>query len=316
MTILFRDPRFQLHLTGQHPESPARLAAIDRVLAARGLADRCTAGTPRPALTDELTRLHGGDYIAAVRRFAQQGGGRIEADTVVSPASFDVAQLAAGTLLAAVDAVLTGVDTNALCLVRPPGHHALPQSAMGFCLFNNVALAAEHALRTHDLERVLIVDWDVHHGNGTQDVFYDREDVCFFSSHRFPFYPGSGAEDETGQGRGLGFTFNLPVTFGTPRKEFLTRFERMLRDAAEACQPQLVLVSAGFDAHRRDPIGSLGLETEDFATLTAMLLGVAQDHCQGRLVSVLEGGYDVDALADSVAVHLDGLLGAHKEAQG
>uniref|UniRef100_A0A7C2JYR8 Histone deacetylase n=1 Tax=Schlesneria paludicola TaxID=360056 RepID=A0A7C2JYR8_9PLAN len=310
MTLLYRDPRFQKHETGRHPESPARLAAIDRVLDARGIAARWIAGTPRPALIDEIARLHGREYIAAVRQFAQQGGGRIEADTVVSPASFDVAQLAAGTVLSAVDAVLTGVDTNAHCLVRPPGHHALPDSAMGFCLFNNVALAAEHALRTHDLERVLIVDWDVHHGNGTQDVFYSRDDVCFFSSHRDPFYPGTGAADETGAGRGLGWTFNLPVTFGTPRKEFLARFERMLRDAAAKCQPQLVLVSAGFDAHHRDPIGSLGLETEDFAALTEMVLGVANEFCQGRLVSMLEGGYDVDALVDSVAVHVEGLLGS------
>ncbi|MDZ4686677.1 MAG: histone deacetylase [Planctomycetaceae bacterium] len=310
MTLLYRDPRFQRHLTGQHPESPARLVAIDRRLDERGLAARCQTGTPRPALVDELTRLHSGEYVASVRQFAEAGGGRIESDTAVSPESYEVARLAAGTLLSAVDSVLTGVDTNALCLARPPGHHALPHRAMGFCLFNNVALAAEHALRAHDLERVLIVDWDVHHGNGTQDVFYNRDDITFFSSHRYPFYPGSGAEDETGTGRGLGSTFNLPLAFGTPRREFLMRFERRLLDAAAKCQPQLVLISAGFDAHRLDPIGSLGLETEDYVALTKLLVGVAREHCQGKLVSVLEGGYHVDALADSVAVHLETLLTA------
>ncbi len=308
MTILFRDPLFQRHITGRHPESPARLAAIDRRLEERGLIAQCTTGAIRPATREELIRLHGGDYVDQVRAYAAQGGGRIEADTVVCPESFDIAAHATGTALAAVDAVLNGTDSTALVLARPPGHHALPDSAMGFCLFNNVALAAEHALRTHDLERVLIVDWDVHHGNGTQDVFYDREDVTFFSAHRSPFYPGTGASDETGRGRGLGTTFNLPLAFGVARREYLTRFERMLHDAATKCRPQLVLISAGFDAHRLDPIGSLGLETEDFARLTTMLQGVANDYCGGRIVSLLEGGYNTEALADSVAVHLETLL--------
>src|SRR5262249_52846310 len=156
--------------------------------------------------------------------------GRIEADTAVSRRSYDVALLAAGTALAAVDAVMQGLDQTALCLVRPPGHHALPASAMGFCLFNNIALAAHYAVKTHRLNRVLVVDWDVHHGNGTQDMFYERDDVWFFSAHRFPFYPGTGAADETGRGKGLGSTFNLPVKFGTPRKEYLAKFETMLND--------------------------------------------------------------------------------------
>ncbi len=308
MTILYHDPLFQKHLTGRHPESPARLAAIDRRLEERGLVARCTRGEIRPATREEIVRLHDGDYFEKVRTFAQNGGGRIEADTVVCPDSFDVALHAAGTAIAAVDAVLTGQDLTALCLVRPPGHHALPDHAMGFCLLNNVALAAEHALRVHDLERVLIVDWDVHHGNGTQDVFYRRDDVTFFSAHRFPFYPGSGDDHETGTGRGLGYTFNLPLAFGCSRREYLLRFEQMLRDAAAKCRPQLVLISAGFDAHRLDPIGSLGLETEDFQTLTEMLQGTATEYCGGRLVSLLEGGYDVEALADSVAIHLETLL--------
>ncbi|HET6425040.1 MAG TPA: histone deacetylase, partial [Planctomycetaceae bacterium] len=263
----------------------------------------------RKATREELARLHGGAYVDEVRELATGGGGRIENDTVVSPESFDIACHAAGTAMAAVDAVLTGTDSTALVLARPPGHHALPNSAMGFCLFNNVALAAEHALRVHDLDRVLIVDWDVHHGNGTQDVFYHREDVTFFSAHRSPFYPGTGSVDETGSGRGLGHTFNLPVRFGITRREYLARFEQSLRDAAAKCSPQLVLISAGFDAHQRDPIGSLGLDTEDFGTLTTLLQSIANEYCGGRLVSLLEGGYDVEALADSVALHLETLLG-------
>lgn len=310
MTILYRDECFQRHQTGRHPESPARLRAIENRLEALGIPARCLFGTRRMARVDEVTRLHDSTYVDAVQRFCANGGGRLEVDTVVCPESWEVAMSAVGTVLDAVDAVLTAKDRNALCLVRPPGHHALPAAAMGFCLFNNVALAAEHALRAHDLERVLIVDWDVHHGNGTQEVFYERADVCFFSAHRFPFYPGTGSQDETGSGPGLGTTFNLPIAFGTPRREYLAQFARMLHDAADRCRPQLILISAGFDAHTLDPIGSLGLETDDFATLTEYVLEVARDYCQGRVVSLLEGGYHVDALAECVAVHLQCLLSA------
>jgi acetoin utilization deacetylase AcuC-like enzyme len=308
MTFLVHDPLFQQHQTGQHPESPARLVAITQRLANSGLLERCVRDPLRSATIDELARLHDRDYITTIADAAAAGGGRIEADTVLSPESFRVASHAAGGAIAAVDAVLAGRAANALCLVRPPGHHALADHAMGFCLFNNVAIAAQQALRVHDLDRVLIVDWDVHHGNGTQDVFYDRDDVFFYSAHRWPFYPGTGDTSETGTGRGLGATFNLPIEFGVSRQEYLTRFERMLRDVAEKCQPQLVLLSAGFDAHRLDPIGSLGLESEDFTTLTAMLCSVARDYCRGRLVSLLEGGYHIDALAESVELHLRGLL--------
>jgi len=310
VTLLYRDVYFQRHRTGRHPESPARLQSIDRRLEERGLPARCQTGTRRLARLDEVARLHDADYLQNLEQSCAAGGGRIEADTVVCPESWEVALSATGTALDAVDAVLTRRSRNALCLVRPPGHHALPAAAMGFCLFNNAALAAEHALRVHDLERVLIVDWDVHHGNGTQDMFYERGDVCFFSAHRFPFYPGTGRRDETGTGRGLGTTFNLPVAYGTPRREYLAQFAAMLSAAAERCRPQLVLISAGFDAHALDPIGSLGLETEDFATLTQMVLDVARAHCDGRVVSLLEGGYHLDALADCVAVHLEGLLEA------
>ncbi|OYW24418.1 MAG: histone deacetylase [Planctomycetales bacterium 12-60-4] len=309
MTVLFHDPLFQTHQTGSHPECAQRLQAIATKLEQTKLLARCQPGRLRAASVEEVARLHDRNYIASVAEFATAGGGRIESDTVVSRHSYDVAMTASGAALAAVDDVLTGRDWTALCLIRPPGHHALPKSAMGFCLFNNVALAAEHALRVHDLERVLIVDWDVHHGNGTQDVFYERDDVYFFSSHRSPFYPGTGAADETGTGAGLGATFNLPLAFGTPRKDFLSRFERMLTDAAARCRPQLVLLSAGFDAHRDDPIGSLGLETEDFVRLTNCVQDVAREYCGGRVVSLLEGGYNVSALADCVAVHLEQLLG-------
>lgn len=308
MTILFGDPLFLEHQTGQHPEQPARLSSIWKELDRTGLSGRCTRGETRLATPKEVGRAHAADYIDHVKTFCQEPAGRIEGDTPVSRRSYDAALLAAGTSIAAVQAVMQGDDETAVCLIRPPGHHALPAAAMGFCLFNNVAVAAEAARNTHRLNRVLIVDWDVHHGNGTQDLFYERDDVWFFSSHRSPFYPGTGDANETGAGKGLGATFNLPVKFGTPRKEFLTRFETMLNDAADRCRPELILLSAGFDAHRDDPIGSLGLETEDFAALTRMVHAAAQTHCRGRLVSLLEGGYDLDALAASVAVHVDTLL--------
>jgi acetoin utilization deacetylase AcuC-like enzyme len=308
MTLLYGDPLFLEHDTGRHPERPERLKAVWAYLDRSGLAQRCQRGQTRVATRDEILRLHSPEHVDHVRAVCAERPGRIEADTVVSRRSFDVALAAAGTALAAVDSVMQGTDQTALCLVRPPGHHALPASAMGFCLFNNVALAAEHALRAYRLQRVLIVDWDVHHGNGTQDMFYERDDAWFFSAHRYPFYPGTGADHETGRGRGLGATFNLPVKFGTPRKEYLRRFGAMLHDAAARCQPELILISAGFDAHRDDPIGSLELETEDFADLTRMVKQAAQAHCHGRLISVLEGGYDVDALAASVGIHLEALL--------
>jgi len=181
---------------------------------------------------------------------------------------------------------------------------------MGFCLFNNVAIAAEHARHKHHLERVLIVDWDVHHGNGTQDTFYESSQVCFFSAHRFPFYPGTGAADETGKGDGLGATFNLPVRFGTPRREYLAAFASTFERALARCKPELILISAGFDAHAADPIGSLGLETEDFHDLTRLLVEAAAQNCGGRIVSVLEGGYNIHALAECVECHMQALVPA------
>ncbi len=310
MTLLYTDPRFREHETGPHPERALRLKAIDEHLEAEGLFERCTRPDWGPAQRDQVCRLHQEAYFDDLRDYASRGGGRIEADTVVSPASFDVALLAAGAVCDAVGRVIRGQDDSALCLVRPPGHHALPQGAMGFCLFNNVAIGAREALTTYQLDRVLIVDWDVHHGNGTQAMFWEEEQVGFFSIHRWPFYPGTGDKDETGSGQGLGYTRNLPLEYGISRADYLGIFARELADFAARIQPQLVLISAGFDAHREDPIGSLQLETEDFGALTQIVQGVAEEHAQGRIVSVLEGGYHPTRLAESVGLHLQGLLAA------
>jgi acetoin utilization deacetylase AcuC-like enzyme len=313
MTLLYTDPLFLEHETGPHPETPERLRAITRRLQQSGVGARCRPGSYEPLTANVVAQLHTPRMVRRVEEAAASGGGRLDPDTVVSPASYTVGLAAAGACCAAVDAMLRGDDANALCLVRPPGHHATPTRSMGFCLFNNIALAAHHALTVHQLDRVLIVDWDVHHGNGTQDIFYEEPRVMFFSIHRFGrgFYPGTGDADETGQGKGAGFTLNAPVRFGTSRKAYHAAFRSLLEKAADRIKPQLVLVSAGFDAHALDPIGSLGLEVEDFAELTQQVLDVARTHAGGRLVNCLEGGYNLEVLAESVQVHLGGLLAAN-----
>jgi acetoin utilization deacetylase AcuC-like enzyme len=308
VTLLYADRRFLDHQTGNHPESTVRLEQIAARLGQLGLADRCQRPAWEPASDAQLLAVHDGDYLQSVADLCRRGGGRLDADTVASPASYDVARLAAGAACDATRRVLAGQETTALCLVRPPGHHALADRAMGFCLLGNVAVAAKLAVDEFQLDRVLVVDWDVHHGNGTQDLFYDDPRVGFFSIHRWPFWPGTGAADETGHNDGLGATQNLPVAFGTPRRDYLTRFTDELTAFAARMKPQLVLVSAGFDSHAADPIGSLGLDTEDFAELTMVVRAIANDYAAGRVVSVLEGGYNPPVLADCVAVHLEGLL--------
>jgi acetoin utilization deacetylase AcuC-like enzyme len=310
MTILFSDPLFQRHDTGRHPEQPARLVVIQDRLEKAGLIAQCAKGVYAPLTEAELLAIHAPAVVAKAKQAAESGGGWLEADTFVCRESFDVARAAAGACVAGVDQVLRGNDRTAFCLVRPPGHHATDRQSMGFCLFNNTALAARHARKAFGLERILIVDWDVHHGNGTQDIFFADPTVFFLSVHRFGhgFYPGTGNADETGTGSGLGFNVNVPLLLGTSRADYRARFRNAVEDAADKMKPELILLSAGFDAHRRDPIGSLGLETEDFADMTRDLLNVAKTHSQGRVVSCLEGGYHLEALADSAQAHLEELL--------
>lgn len=310
MTLLYMDDKFLLHETGRHPECAARLEHVQARLKASGLLERATKAHIQRADDKDVLRVHSADHIRKIREFADGGGGRIESDTIISPDSADVAWLAAGTGVDAVSRIVDGDHKQALCLVRPPGHHAVPEAAMGFCLLSNIAIAARTAIQKFELNRVLIVDWDVHHGNGTQDVFYEDEQVTFFSAHRHPFYPGSGSLAETGRGPGLGTTVNLPLQFGVSRRDYLAAFQNALEKAADQCKPELVLISAGFDAHAQDPIGSLGLETEDFEPLTKLVQQVAATHANGRLISMLEGGYNVERLADCVELHLKTLLPA------
>ena len=311
MTLLYSSDLFLQHQTGNHPENAGRMRPVQQRLADTELDTRCSRRSWDAATVEQLAYVHTQEHIEFVRRFASGGGGRIETDTVVGPKSYDVATQAAGAVCDAARRIVEGVDRNAFCLLlRPPGHHALSDQAMGFCLFNNVAVGARAVMREMDVDRVLVVDFDVHHGNGTQAIFWEDGNVGFLSMHRSPFYPGTGEEEETGTGDGLGATRNLPISFGTARQTQLDWFDTELHEFATRIGPQLVILSAGFDAHRLDPIGSLGLETEDFAALTRSVLSVADEHCDGRLVSVLEGGYNPDALADSITAHLQELLSA------
>jgi len=316
MTLLYDDPIFLKHDTGAHPECAERLAHITARLQAEGLDHRCGRVAWEPISRTALTRVHHPAYVDSVDRFTARGGGYLERDTVASRESYGVALSAAGAVADAVRRVVAGDDTQALCLVRPPGHHAIHQSAMGFCLFNNVAIAARTAIAELGLDRVLVVDWDVHHCNGTQATFWEDEQVGVLSIHRYPFYPGTGEEDETGAGPGLGATCNLPVRFGTPPSEYRARFAQALESFADRIRPQLVLISAGFDTHAEDPVGSLGLDDEDFVELTKMTLDVAAHHAGGRIVSALEGGYNLDVLPGSVAVHLATLLARNPKHEG
>ena len=305
MLRLFQDPRMNQHVPPSgHPERPERLSAILRWLETSPLRAKCSTGNVRPATFDELARVHDPAYLRDLEAFEARGGGQIEADTSVNLGSIEAAKLAAGACIEAVESVINGSDSRAFCIVRPPGHHARPNSAMGFCLYGSIAVAARHAVEKLGLDRVLIVDWDVHHGNGTQEIFYDDPRVAFLSLHRFPFYPGTGREDETGHGDGLGFTKNVPLRFGTRRPDYRAAFQKNLESFADRVKPQLILLSAGFDAHKADPVGNLGLESEDFERLTEEILAVADMHAGGRIVSVLEGGYNVSKLVESVEAHL------------
>jgi len=309
MTGLVTSDAYAAHLTGAgHPESPDRVRAIVTRLRNTGLLNRTAPITPRPATEAELLRCHSADYLRIVREDVAEGLHKLSTgDTPLSEQSLETARLAAGGVLAAVDAVMEGRVTNAAAIVRPPGHHATPTKGMGFCLFNNVACAARHAQAVHRIKRVLIADWDVHHGNGTQDIFYSDGSVLFFDTHQSPLYPGTGSRDETGAGPGAGLIMNRPFAAGAGRAEIVGAFQNELVTAADAFRPEIVLVSAGFDSRIGDPLGGFRLTDNDFAELTGIVMGIAAKHCGGRLVSTLEGGYALDGLASAVAAHVQAL---------
>jgi acetoin utilization deacetylase AcuC-like enzyme len=305
---LFTDRRMIDHRTPTpHPERPERLQAILREIQRAGYQNTCPMLPVREATIDELGRVHEPGYLAEVFRIDAEGGGMLDLDTWLLPGSVLAARLAAGAAIEAVSYVMAEPGRRALCLVRPPGHHARPSSGMGFCIYGSVAVATADALARFELGRVLIVDFDVHHGNGTQEVFYESSRIGFLSIHRYPFYPGTGARDETGSGAGLGSIANIPLPYGTPRAEYHAAFRAGLEKLADRIRPELILISAGFDAHAEDPVGDLGLEVEDFEILTKEIASIAETHSGGRIVSVLEGGYNVPILAGCVVAHLDAL---------
>jgi acetoin utilization deacetylase AcuC-like enzyme len=291
---------YQDHDTGSHPESPQRIAALKRALTGAGVFDSHAVLDPQPARLEQVLAVHAPQLIDLIQRAARQGGAWLDPDTYVSADSYDVALLAAGGACLAVDVVMRGDAPRAFAMVRPPGHHAEPQRAMGFCLFNNIAIAAEHALNGHALERVAIVDWDVHHGNGTQAAFWRDPRVLFISSHQYPFYPGTGASAERGEGAGEGFTVNIPLPAGSGDDIYERVFSEIVVPSLRAFGPQLLLVSAGFDAHADDPLAMMRMTTVGFGRLATMLRDAADELCDSRMVLVLEGGYNLRALGESV----------------
>jgi acetoin utilization deacetylase AcuC-like enzyme len=298
-TAIIRDRRYLRHHPGRmHPERPERVAVMLE-MAEHLRRDGIQLYSPRPALPEEIALCHQPAYITEVERTASVGRFHFDADTHTSPETYETAVLAAGGVLTAVEAVIDGAAESAFAIVRPPGHHAVPDHAMGFCFFNNVAIAAAWLCRVRGLKRVLIIDWDVHHGNGTQEIFYQSPAVLYMSTHQYPFYPGTGALDEVGAASGCGFTVNAPMPMGFGDAEYLQVFDELFLPIARQFKPDFILVSAGFDCDYRDPLGSMRVTGEGFAAMTRRIKRLAAECCGGRLAIALEGGYDLGALSDS-----------------
>ncbi|WP_119073024.1 histone deacetylase family protein [Aggregatilinea lenta] len=303
------DDRFALHNLPEHPENARRLDAVERGLRTDGLRDRLGFVAAQPVPDDLLLAAHTPGYLRRLDATTRDHSSMLGADTYVTPQSYAAARTAVGCVTAAIQGVLDGRLDNALAAVRPPGHHATPSQAMGFCLLNNIALGAQYARRTFGMERVLIVDYDVHHGNGTQDIFYGDPGVLFISTHQSPLYPGTGDVTETGSGTGQGATVNVPLPPGTGDRAYATVFERVVWPLAERFQPELLLVSAGFDAHWGDPLAQMQLSLAGYDYLNRELIRMAQAVCQGRIVFILEGGYNLNVLRYAWAGVARALLG-------
>ncbi|MBI3927967.1 MAG: histone deacetylase [Armatimonadetes bacterium] len=306
---LVTDPRFLLHDTGNHVENRTRLEAIAAALDRSGLRERTVPVAPRPASDGELLWLHSREMIQRIEEASAGGGAWLDPDTFASPESAGVARYAAGSVMELAGMVARGELDRGFAAVRPPGHHAVPTRPMGFCLYSNLALAARYCALRAGVERIFVFDWDVHHGNGTQDCLYQDGANCFFSFHQYPFYPGTGALDERGEGPGAGLTCNLPLPGGMKDADYLWAFDELVVPVAERYDPQLILVSAGYDAHRADPLGGMNLTTQGFRGLAQRISRLSRrTSARGKVVGVLEGGYHTSALADSVAATLEAWL--------
>ena len=307
-TALIYDPAYLKHDTGHHPESPLRLKAILAALEGDELLwARAKKLQPIAASDEDITRCHSTRLVKQLKSLCERGVAFVDLDTVLSSDSFDVARLAAGAAITAVDQVFSGEADNAFAFIRPPGHHATANRAMGFCLLNNAAIGARYAQARYGAERVLIVDWDVHHGNGTQDIFYKDGSVFYFSTHQYPYYPGTGASTERGEGEGEGTTLNIPLAAGSSARSHREAFTDALKGIERDFPPDLIIISAGFDSRRGDPLGGLMLEDNDFGEMTKEVMEIAERCATGRVVSMLEGGYNLETLGETVRTHVTAL---------
>lgn len=299
-------PHFREHLTGPgHPETPSRLDFIDHRITRTGLLKELRIISPRPIDLKWVEKVHSPSYLARLRSMIPGSGfAYLDPDTPVSPLSYQTALLASGGVCQTLDAIVSGQIQNGFCAVRPPGHHAKISQGMGFCLINHVAVAARYAQEHFGIKRVAIIDWDVHHGNGTEEIFFEDPTVFYFSVHQYPFYPGTGSSDQIGKEGGEGFTLNIPLESWSGDRDYFQVFEEILAPRMEIFKPELILISAGFDAHREDPLAQMELSTEGFGRLTKIVKEIAEMFCNGKILSVLEGGYNLDALAESVETHL------------
>lgn len=312
-TGIVKDWQYTEHNMGAfHVENPKRIEAIYHMVE-KEISFPLLEIKPRPAKEEEIQTVHSPSYIKAIKETSGKERVHLDPDTATSSRSYEVALLAAGGLLEAIDLIMDGKIKNGFALVRPPGHHAETSRAMGFCLFNNVAVGAEYLIKKHGLKRILIIDWDLHHGNGTQHSFYDRNDVLYFSTHQFPHYPGTGYWDETGQGNGEGFTVNVPLSSGKTDEDYLFAYRKILSPIAALFKPEFILVSAGFDIYKADPLGGMNISDEGFGALTSEFLDSAKDFSKERILFTLEGGYDLNGLREGVKQVLLQLSGEAKK---